>query len=136
MPVVHDVAMRSAVPPTDAELAALRVLWDQGPCTVRAVHDTLYHDSDVGYTTTLKLLQNLRAKRLVRRDDTGKQHVFEAIVTEAATMRQHVGRLVDATFNGSSAELAMRALEARPVSASELAELKRMVAALKARDQR
>lgn len=126
---------RETPPPTDAELAVLRVLWEQGPSTVRDVHDALYGESGVGYTTSLKLMQNLLAKRLVRRDDAHKQHVYEAIVTEGDTLRVHVGRLVDETFNGSSAELAMRALEARPVSASELAELKRLVGTLKARDR-
>ena len=43
--------------PTNAELDILRVLWQRGPSTVRAVHDSLDHAKPVGYTTVLKLLQ-------------------------------------------------------------------------------
>ena len=52
--------------PTDAELNILNVLWMQGPLTVKEVHEIV--GDETGYTTTLKLLQNMYAKGLVRRD--------------------------------------------------------------------
>ena len=55
--------------PTDAELAILRVLWDRGASTVREVHEALEGEKEVGYTTTLKLLQKMAAKDLVSRDE-------------------------------------------------------------------
>ena len=45
--------------PTDAELAILQVLWRRGAATVRDVHDELKDERDIGYTTVLKLLQQL-----------------------------------------------------------------------------
>lgn len=119
--------------PTDAELQLLRVLWRDGPGTVRQVHDTLAegrHDADerqTGYTTTLKLLQNMHGKGLARRDDGGRQHVYAAAVPEDPTLGALVGRLVDRLFDGSAAALAIGALDARPPSPAEIRELQALL---------
>lgn len=113
--------------PTDAELAALRVLWASGPLTVRDVHDQLYRGTRIGYTTTLKLLQNLLAKRMVRRDERTRQHVYHAVVEQEATMRGVIRGFIDRTFDGSAASLAIHALGSGRTSAAELAELKALI---------
>ena len=48
--------------PTQSELAILDVLWRQGPCTVRQVHEVV----GGGYTTTLKLMQIMVEKGLAK----------------------------------------------------------------------
>jgi len=115
------------VPPTPAELQVLRVLWDRAPSTVREVHETLYAGTATSYTTTLKLLQNLHVKGLVARDERQRQHVYRAVAREDATLRGVVRGLIDRTFHGSAASLAMHALEARPASPEELTELKALI---------
>jgi BlaI family transcriptional regulator, penicillinase repressor len=111
--------------PTDSELEILQVLWSRGASTVREVHTTLR--AKTSYTTTLKLLQNMHAKGLVRRDDSSRQHIYEARAREDATLSDLVQRLVTRVFNGSGAALALYALGDRTVSAEELAELKRTI---------
>jgi predicted transcriptional regulator len=113
--------------PTPAELAILRVLWRQGPSTVREVHDAVYGATDTGYTSALKLLQNMLAKGLVTRTETGRQHVYAAAVSERPTLNQLVRGWIDSAFAGSSLALAMQALDARPIPPDELAELKAMI---------
>lgn len=113
--------------PTPAELAILRVLWRQGPLTVREVHDAVYGATDTGYTSALKLLQNMLVKGLVTRTETGRQHVYAAAVSERPTLNQLVRGWIDSAFAGSSLALAMQALDARPIPPDELAELKAMI---------
>lgn len=113
--------------PTPAELQALRVLWSRGASTVREVHEALYAGTETAYTTTLKLLQNLHLKGLVRRDERQRQHVYTATAEEGSTLRGVLRTLIDRTFDGSAASLAMHALEAKPASAAELAELKALI---------
>ena len=120
----------SPAQPTDAELQVLRVLWRSGPATVRAVHETLYQGTSIGYTTTLKLLQNLHAKRLVRRDAGRRRHIYEASVAEGETLGGVVRELIDRAFDGRAAALAMQALGTGRTSPEELAELKAMIRAL------
>jgi BlaI family transcriptional regulator, penicillinase repressor len=124
MPVVPDAL------PTDAELQVLRVLWARGPSTVREVHDALGAEKGTGYTTTLKLLQNMHGKGLALRDDSERQHVYVAAVAEEPTLGALLGRLIDRVFDGSAASLVVRALGARPASPEEARALRRMLARL------
>jgi predicted transcriptional regulator len=111
--------------PTDAELAILRVLWARGPSTVRQVAEALGRDT--GYTTALKLLQIMTEKRLVRRDETARTHVYAAAYTEDQTQRQLVTDLLDRAFGGSAAKLVLQALAAKKTSAQELDEIRRLL---------
>lgn len=113
--------------PTDAELALLRVLWRRGPSTVRQVHEDLERRNPTGYTTVLKLLQIMTEKGLVERDESQRAHVYVARLPEEQTLGQLVGDLLDRAFEGSSSRLVMRALESRPATREELAEIRRML---------
>jgi BlaI family penicillinase repressor len=116
--------------PTPAELAILRVLWGRGPSTVRDVHEAVYGTTDTGYTSALKIMQNMLAKGLVTRTGDARQHVYAAAVSERPTLNQVVSGWMDSAFSGSSLALAMQALDARPIAPDELAQLKAMIARL------
>ena len=112
--------------PTDAELAILRVLWARGPSTVREVTETLGRDT--GYTTVLKLLQIMTEKRLVRRNESSRTHIYEAAFTQDQTERQLVADLLDRVFDGSAAKLVLQALAANKTTPEELDEIKKLIA--------
>lgn len=111
--------------PTDGELAILRVLWKEGPSTVRAVQEAL--GPETGYTTVLKFMQIMTDKGLLRRDDSVRTHVYEAALPEAATQRQLVKDLIDRAFAGSAQKLVLQALSSRKASRTELAEIRRLL---------
>ena len=113
--------------PTDGELAILRVLWERGPCTVRQVYEVLSRERPAAYTTSLKLLQIMTEKGLVRRDDTDRSHVYEARMTEGQTQRQLVRDLLDRAFGGSATKLVMQALAARRSTPEEIGEIRRLL---------
>jgi predicted transcriptional regulator len=113
--------------PTDAELAILRVLWARGPSTVRQVAEQMGRED--GYTTVLKLLQIMAEKRLVRRDESARTHVYEAAFTQDQTERQLVTDLLDRVFEGSAAKLVLQALAATKATPEELDEIKKLIAA-------
>jgi predicted transcriptional regulator len=111
--------------PTERELAILQVLWDRGPSSVRDVHEAL--DRSVGYTGILKLLQVMTGKRLVRRDESRRAHVYRAGVSRKATEAGLVRRLADGAFGGSTASLVMRALSTEPASPGELRRIRELL---------
>jgi predicted transcriptional regulator len=111
--------------PTDAELAILRVLWQRGPSTVRDVAEALGREG--AYTTVLKLLQIMTEKRLVRRDDTSRSHVYQAAYSEDQTQQQLVADLLRRAFDGSAAKLVLQALAAGETSPEEIAEIRRLL---------
>src|SRR5712671_2415640 len=102
--------MRELRKPTDAELALLQVLWSRGPSTVREVAEVMGREE--AYTTILKLLQIMIEKRLVRRDESARTHVYAAVSTEHQTQKQIVTDLLDRVFAGSAAKLVLQALAA------------------------
>ncbi len=126
--------MRRPRKPTDAELAILQVLWARGPSTVREVAAAMGREDS--YTTILKLLQIMTDKRLVRRDESARTHVYEALVSQAQTRRQLVTELLDRVFDGSAAQLVLHALGATRPSPEELAEIRRLLAEYQAKGGR
>lgn len=121
--------------PTHAELQVLRVLWNRGACTVREVHEALHGSEGPGYTTALKLLQNLRAKGLVSRDEETRQHIYRAAVREKSTLESVVRTLIDRSFEGSAGALALHALGAKRIAPDELARLKALIARIEAEEE-
>lgn len=111
--------------PTDAELAILRVLWRRGPSTVRQVLEEL--GEATGYTTVLKFFQIMTEKGLVTRDDSERTHIYQARLSEGDTQSQLVGDLLDRAFGGSAKQLVLQALSAKKSSASELAEIRKLL---------
>ncbi len=113
--------------PTDRELTILKILWDNGPSTVRQVNEIMSKVENTGYTTTLKLMQIMTEKGLLLRDDSQFKHVFKPAVNEEKAQKQLVGDLLDRAFAGSAEKLVMRALSAKKVSAGELERIKKMI---------
>ena len=110
--------------PTDGELEILRVLWDEGPCSVRQVQEVLGRTREVGYTTVLKLMQIMTEKGLVSRDESQKSHVYHCRASREKTQKQLVRDLIVRAFGGSAEKLVMQALSAEDVSEEELAEIR------------
>jgi BlaI family transcriptional regulator, penicillinase repressor len=113
--------------PTDAELEILNVLWERGASTVREVHEAIALRKPAHYTTTLKLLQIMTEKRLVRRDEAQRAHIYQAAQPREWTQQQLAGDLLRRAFQGSAKGLLLGALSSRKASKEELAELRRFL---------
>ena len=123
------MARQRSKSPTDRELDILRVLWSRGPSTVREVHETLRerHGPGTGYTTTLKLLQVMTEKGIVRRDVSRRSHVYVPADSEESVQRQLLQKLLDGAFEGSTRKLVLQALSVQRASREELAEIRRLI---------
>ena len=115
---------KETIKATEAELEILNVLWAQGPATVREVHEKLALTKDTGYTTTLKLMQNMLEKKLVSRNADSKVHVYTAIVDKEQAQGQMVQKMIDSMFNGSAMQLVMQALGNHKTTKKELDQIK------------
>ena len=119
------------IKPTESELEILRVLWSRTTASVRDVHEELAQHKEVGYTTTLKLMQIMHEKGLVKRDDSIKTHIYQANVSREKTQKVMVGKMIDTLFGGSPTELVMQALGNHKASAVELEEIQKLIDNLK-----
>jgi BlaI family transcriptional regulator, penicillinase repressor len=120
------------IKPTESELEILQILWTKGLATVREVHEELAKSKDVGYTTTLKLMQIMHEKTLVKRDDSMRTHVYQAAVNKEKTQKHLLGKMIDSLFGGSSTQLVIQALgEKKNASADEIAQIQALLDNLK-----
>lgn len=113
--------------PTESELEILQVLWQYGPVSVRFVNDKLNEEREVGYTTTLKLMQIMADKGLAVRNTESRTHIYEAAVSEADTQMRLLQKFVDTTFRGSAMKLVMQALGNHNASPEELDEIRALI---------
>ena len=111
--------------PTDAEIDILAALWRLGPATVREVHEALA--KECGYTTTLKQMQLMHEKGLLKRSERFRSHVYESAVPKEQLQKQIAGDLLDRVFGGSAGSLVLGALAAKPASQDELSEIRKMI---------
>jgi predicted transcriptional regulator len=112
--------------PTEAELAILQIVWNRGPSTVREVHTAL-RTRRTGYTTTLKQMQVMTDKGLLKRNERFRSHVYEARIQREQTQLRLARSLLKRAFDGSTKNLVLGALSSQPISRSELAEIREML---------
>lgn len=117
--------------PTESELEILTILWKKEKATVREVHDELSKTKESGYTTTLKLLQIMFEKGLVKRDDSNKTHIYEPAISRQKTQKQFLDKMINTLFAGSSTQLVLQALGNQKSSKGELEEIQKYLDNLK-----
>lgn len=115
------------IEPTERELEILGVLWQRGPSSVREVHTELGADRDVVRTTTLRLMQIMHDKGLVKRDESGYRHVYRPASSREAVERRLVQSFTRRVFGGSAMNLVARVLDAGPTDPGELEQIRRMI---------
>ena len=117
--------------PTDSELEILQVLWQiAGGQTVRFINErlnVLHPEKEIGYTTTLKLMQIMLDKGLLTRDIVERSHIYLPAVAEETTQTQLVRGFVDAAFRGSASSLVLRALGDGATTPEELEQIKALI---------
>ncbi|MRS63343.1 BlaI/MecI/CopY family transcriptional regulator [Larkinella terrae] len=114
--------------PTKAELEILQVLWQHGPSTVRFVNEELNQQKrEVNYSSTLKLMQIMFEKGLVRRDESQMKHIYEPAVEESETKSLLLDRFVDTLYNGSASNLMLQLLGNKKTSKEELEAIKELI---------
>ncbi|MDH5400506.1 MAG: BlaI/MecI/CopY family transcriptional regulator [Cyclobacteriaceae bacterium] len=111
--------------PTEKELEILSVLWEEGPSTVKQVHELM--GNTTGYTTTLKIMQIMSEKGLVNREKEGRIHIYSAVASAENTGGELLNRLKNMAFGGSSMRLVMGALGNSKSSKQELREIREYI---------
>jgi len=119
--------MSKVFKPTESELEILSILWDKKTATVREVHEIVQKTKEVGYTTTLKLMQIMNEKGLVTRNVLSKTHIYTPTLQREMAQEQYVNKIIQTLFSGSTSQLVLQALGKHHPTNSDLDEIKNMI---------
>ncbi|GAB3949078.1 hypothetical protein GCM10028805_24850 [Spirosoma harenae] len=113
--------------PTKSELEILQILWEFGPSTARFVNDHLnQHKRQVIYMSTLKLMQIMVEKGLLKKDESQQKHIYWAAVEELKTKGFLLDKVVDSLFNGSAGSLMMQLLGNKKIDSADMETLREL----------
>ena len=87
--------------PTARELEILKILWGQGPCSVREVHRRLALEEDLAYNTVQTLLRIMEEKGLVEHHVEGRTFIY----TPRYSRDESAARFLDRVFDGAPQSL-------------------------------
>jgi len=113
---------------TDAELAILQVLWEQGPLPIRRLTEALYPEGKTAqYSTVQKLLERLESKNCVARDRTQSVHVFKAMIDRDELVGRRLRQLAEELCGGSWTPLLTHLVQAEELTAKDRQALRQLV---------
>jgi len=118
---------KTTLKPTNLELTILRVLWEEGPRSVRDIQASLNRSKPTGYTTVLKMLQIMTEKGLVERDESVRPQIYRATSSRDRTQRDILSDLLHRVYDGSVKALVMHALATRRSSAKDLEAIEKLL---------
>jgi predicted transcriptional regulator len=119
---------KAAVEPTKSELEILQVLWQFGPSSARTVNDYINKEKrPVIYMSTLKLMQIMIEKGLLKKDESQMTHIYRAAVEEKKTKKMLLGKVIDNLFNGSTGNLMMQLLDDKKISKDDMDEFRELL---------
>lgn len=112
--------------PTARELEILKILWEDGASSVRAVHRRLIErNPDLAYNTVQTFLRIMEEKELVGHHAEGRTFIY----TPRYSRDQNTVRFLDRVFDGAASQLVLSLLRSERLSRHELDEMHAMIAA-------
>ena len=118
--------------PTDREIEILKVLWELGEGSVRAVHERLSPGGELHFNTVQTQLRIMDRKQLVAHRRDGRTLVYRPLYT-----REKVSaRFLKQVFDGSLNQLVLSMLAAERVKPETLDELEQLIKAARSKGRR
>ena len=113
---------------TDAELAVLQALWNEGPASIRELVDRLYPGGgNSEYGTVQKLCERLLTKGCVSRDRRRRPHTFRAALDRQELIGRRLSAVAAKLCAGSYIPLLSHLVEGGALSADEISALRDQV---------
>jgi predicted transcriptional regulator len=113
---------------TEAELAVLRVLWDDGPRPVRGIADELAARGTPAQTATVqKLLERLEEKRWVARDRSGPVQLFLATADRDDLIGRRLRGIAEELCEGSMTPLLSHLVQNERLSSADRRALRDLI---------
>jgi predicted transcriptional regulator len=114
------MAGRRTLALTERQFGVLRVLWEQGPLTVRGLMEHLPRGDQQPYTTVLGLMQTMEKAGLVEHEKEGLTHRYRPLVSRQEATGSLLADFLRRFFHGSAEQLILGLVDAEHLSPDEL----------------
>jgi BlaI family penicillinase repressor len=114
-------------PLTDLENEVMQVVWEAGPCSVEAVHQSISRGRRLKETSTRTLLRRLEQKGYLRHKADGRAYIYRAVEPARSLAARAVRQIIDRFCQGSVEELVNGMVESKVLSKSEMDRLEEFV---------
>ena len=117
-------------PISEAEAMVMEVLWRSSPRSADEVIAALADDTGWAEPTVKTLLNRLLNKGAIEAEKDGRRYLYSPVLRREAWVQQQSEGLLARLFGGRVAPLVAHFSERGQLSASDIAELKRLVSEL------
>jgi predicted transcriptional regulator len=122
------MAGRRTLALTERQFGVLRVLWEQGPLTVRGLMEHLPRGDQQPYTTVLGLMQTMEKAGLVEHEKEGLTHRYRPLVSRQEATGSLLADFLRRFFHGSAEQLILGLVDAEHLSHDELGAIEARLA--------
>jgi BlaI family penicillinase repressor len=119
--------IRVRSPLTELENDVMQAVWDSGPCTVEAVHQTVSRGRSIKETSIRTLLRRLEQKGYLQHTEEGRAYVYRAVEPARSLAARAVRQIIDRFCQGSVEELVTGMVDAKVLSKGEMERLEEFV---------
>lgn len=119
--------MTDRPPLSKGEMEVARVLWNLRRATVREVHEAFPAGRAIDFATVQTYLRRLEAKGYIVGKLEGRTRVYSPKVQARKVIGQTIDELVERLFGGQTLPLVRHLIEDRGISATDLAELRKLI---------
>ncbi len=122
---------------TAAELRILKVLWRNGPQTVRQVKDALAAQSgeEPAYTTVMTMMKQLGDKHALHVDNARQPFVYTHAVRRDQVLGHRVSQFLQNVFDGRAEDLMLQLAREADFSAGDLRRIEQKIAERERKDR-
>lgn len=122
------MARTASTHPTELELEILKILWRDGPATVRHVREALGDQRQLAHTTVMTMMSIMTDKGYLRRTKIRGGYRYQPKVERESTTSRMIQDVVKRAFDGSTKAAVLQLIETGDIDEGELQELRRLIA--------
>jgi predicted transcriptional regulator len=112
----------------ELQAEVMEIVWDKDQATVADVVETIARRRPVTYTTVLVAMQKLRQKGWLKHKSEGRAYIYSPRRTREQVHGGLLKEFLRSAFGGDATLLLANLLDAHPMSAQELEDLRRLIA--------
>ncbi|MGE4179572.1 MAG: BlaI/MecI/CopY family transcriptional regulator [Limisphaerales bacterium] len=119
--------MESTVSISESEWEVMTLVWSASPVAAADLVDQLSQKRGWAARTTRTLLERLVAKGALDYEQDGKRYLYRPAVTMAECVRRESRSFTERVFGGNPAAMLVHLVKETPLSADEIADLRRLL---------